>query len=169
MVSVDYKVWGIFVLILLAFWASPSTALASDKNADKILSLVNVHRGSIGLPPLSYDPLLNAAAQKRAQEVIARQSLSHEGHRGPLMSEGYFNVRDDNIEEQIQTGENFACGFRRGMNDVVSAWLKSESHLQVLEDGRFKGTGIAVVRGNLHLGKCKHDNDYVIVQMFGSR
>ena len=73
----------------------------------QMLALINAERAQAGVGPLRFDPTLNAIAQARSQDMIARHYFSHQipGVPGVHM---VFDILDhDNVQYEM-AGENIA-------------------------------------------------------------
>ncbi len=122
---------------------TPSSELSSY--ADQVLKLVNQERAKAGLPALTTNKTLQAAANKRAQEIV--QSFSHTRPDGSST----FTVLDDYGISYRSAGENIAYG-QRTPADVMNAWMNSPGHrANILKDGFGKvGIGVYKVNGTLY-------------------
>ena len=103
--------------------------------ADKILSLVNEQRLKVGTSALAYRADLLSAANLRAKEASIVWS-----HSRPNGSP-YYSV-DDRIY-----GENLAKYYNKP-EDVVTAWMNSQSHKRNILDPKYKGACIGVYENN---------------------
>jgi uncharacterized protein YkwD len=124
----------IFLLVstLLCLLERPvSSAQGNEPSSDTYATLTqivdahNVVRAQAGLPALTLHPLLVAAAQEHAQDMAARQRLSHEGSDGATLQQrlarrGYSYER---------YGENVAAG-PAALAEVMEQWRQSAPHWQ---------------------------------------
>lgn len=107
--------------------------------AQGLLDATNSDRHSDGGQPLTLDTKLTAAAQAKADDMVARNYWSHATPDGKqpwafIMQAGY---------GYQATGENLAYGFATS-DEVVSAWMNSAEHkANVLGDYTAVGFGIA--------------------------
>lgn len=122
-----------------------------------MLAQVNAEREKQGLPPLVSDPRLDLAAQKHAEDMLARIYYSHETPEGTaprqrVQAAGF--VAD-------AVGENIAAG-HFSVDTVMNAWLHSSGHRRNILESRFThfGAGIAV-------GGYEHRYQVLWVQDFG--
>lgn len=164
-VGTIWRGMGVLCLVLAGFSVFPYIALAGNTNAEALLSLTNKYRVSQGLNPISNNAQLEAAARERANELLEKGYFGHQDGR----KNRYWIAARDAGYEDILIGENLACGFSWGVRYAFKSWLKSSSHKENLLDPRWNDVGIAVVRGNLNYKLCNHDNDYVIVAVFGGK
>ncbi|MEH6657941.1 CAP domain-containing protein [Leeuwenhoekiella marinoflava] len=104
--------------------------------AKEILAEVNVHRSSIGLAELKPNTDSKVKATEHTKYMATKGQISHD----------YFLERSDYLKAKGagRVSENVAYGYRNA-SEVVSAWLKSESHKEALE-GNFTHSGISVVK-----------------------
>ena len=106
--------------------------------SSEILSLVNDHRASIGLPALKIDTqYASAFAVDHTEYMIDKEQINHDnfGYR----SEGI--KYHDNAEV---VGENVAYGYDTA-EAVVNAWLNSPGHKAIIE-GNYTHTGFGVMK-----------------------
>ncbi len=109
----------------------------------EMFARVNALRAGANLAPLTDDPRLDTAAQKHADDMLARHFYSH------LTPEG-LNPRD-RIEDagffSPLVAENIAEG-EFSVADVVDGWMRSEAHRANILDPRMTtlGVGLAVGR-----------------------
>jgi uncharacterized protein YkwD len=113
--------------------------------ADQVLKLVNQERAKAGLPALTTNKTLQAAANKRAQEIV--QSFSHTRPNG---SSPFTVLKEYGISYQ-SAGENIAYG-QKTPEAVMNAWMNSSGHrANILKNGFGKvGIGVYKVNGVLY-------------------
>lgn len=140
------------------FYARQTSELSDAGQVRRaMLAQVNAERDKQGLPPLVSDPRLDVAAQKHAEDMLARIYYSHESPEGTaprqrVQAAGF--VAD-------AVGENIAAG-HFSVDTVMNAWLHSSGHRRNILEPRFThfGTGIAV-------GGFEHRYQVIWVQDFG--
>lgn len=119
--------------------------------------LANQTRTSLGLGALRPNPVLDRAAELKAEDMIRNQYFAHTSPQGATpwswFSKAGYNYR--------YAGENLAIGFFDSY-EVYSAWLNSPSHKDNLLNPNFKEIGTAV------LGGFGNNDTIVVVQLFGS-
>ena len=122
---------------------TPSSELSNY--ADQVLKLVNQERAKAGLPALTTNKTLQAAANKRAQEIV--QSFSHTRPDGSSC----FTVLNDYSISYRSAGENIAYG-QKTPAEVMKAWMNSPGHrANILKNGFGKvGIGVYKVNGVLY-------------------
>jgi uncharacterized protein YkwD len=108
----------------------------------EVLATVNARREAVGAAPLVLDPRLNAAAQKHAEDMLAR---SYYDHRNP---EGL-----QPRERVIQAGyrpflvaENIARGHTT-VEEAMDAWMQSRGHRGNLLNPAFTEMGVGCAVG----------------------
>lgn len=131
---------------------------AIDISVEKLIELTNSKRVENGQNPLVFNEDLSKAASLKAEDMFENDYWAHNSPAGKtpwvfIKSSGY---------GYVYAGENLARGFTDA-EDVVNAWMASESHRQNLLSGNYEDIGFAVKRGEL-----KGEDTILIVQMFGS-
>ena len=129
--------------LLAGFFVAPVAAAPADTSgyAAEVLRLVNAERRKAGLAELSGGPAaLNNAAQKRAQEIVARFD-----HKRPNGS-SCFTVLEEYGVASMARGENIAVGYLRPA-DVMAAWMNSSGHKANIL-GNFNRLGVGVYERN---------------------
>jgi uncharacterized protein YkwD len=124
-----------------------------------MLEEVNAARRKAGAPPLRANPLLDKAAQKHAEDMLARGYFAHESPGGGTVRERAKEAGYDWHE----IGENIAEG-QFTVGEVMNGWLKSPGHRRNILNPGFGelGTGIVAAKGK--------DGQYRVlwVQTFGT-
>jgi hypothetical protein len=142
-----------FVIFIEAFaFLVPTIALISNADTGNVVpsvltTLTNNERAQFKLAPLTSNPLLDEAAQEKADDMAANSYFSHISPTGKtpwywLDQVGY---------TYSYAGENLAINFTNS-NDVTTAWMNSPTHrANILKaDYTQVGTGVAagVYQGN---------------------
>jgi hypothetical protein len=149
------KVLCSFQLILLQ-----QSALFADLNAQKIIALTNDIRQQYGLSLLKENPLLDAAAKQKAEDMFQNNYFSHFSPTG--VSPWYWiNKSGYNYH---YAGENLAMNFIDS-EEVVKAWLNSPGHRENLLNKNYQDIGIAVLPADFSKPGI---NQPIVVQLFGS-
>ncbi|MFB7469781.1 sigma-70 family RNA polymerase sigma factor [Kitasatospora sp. NPDC056184] len=121
----------------------PSTAPAGSANLERqLVELVNAERIRRGCAALRIDPKLHAAAQKHAEDMVARNYFDHaapDGSRADtrLTAAGY---------RWSQWGENLDRG-PSAPAVVFNRWMDGGIHQSNMLDCAFKDVGIGVAGG----------------------
>jgi len=103
----------------------------------------NRHRKEAGLPELEENTLLNIAAQKKVDDMFARQYFEHDSPTG----EGAGDLVNGAGYEFIVVGENLALGNYKSDAVLVQAWMDSPGHRENILKSSYTEIGIAVARG----------------------
>jgi uncharacterized protein YkwD len=104
--------------------------------ANEILELINAHRASIGLPSIIRDQqYASAYAVDHSQFMMEQGQISHAN----------FNQRKNALKNRgaKTVGENVAYGYDNAQS-VVTAWLNSPSHRNIIE-GNYTHSGFGVL------------------------
>ncbi|GAA3506243.1 CAP domain-containing protein [Streptomyces prasinosporus] len=125
-----------------ALWASPLTPDGLDRAAAEVVGLTNRERTRAGLPPLSRDPLLAAAAQAHSADMVARDFYSHTAPDG---SRPWDRAAAAGSARRT-IGENIACG-RRSPAEVVRGWMNSPGHRANILEPDFTHIGVGFAGG----------------------
>ena len=100
-----------------------------------ILYYINLHRQSIGLPPLQINDFESSVAAQHSKNMAAGRTPF--GHRGLQLR---MNAIERKLGSVTVTAENVAYGQMTAM-EVVDGWLHSYGHRRNIE-GNFTLTGI---------------------------
>ncbi|MDT7845492.1 CAP domain-containing protein [Streptomyces justiciae] len=123
-----------------ALWARPLTPAELTRTASQVVDLTNRERARHGLPALTVDARLTAAAQAHSTDMIARAFYSHTSPDG---SHPWDRAAAAGASRR-SIGENIACG-QRSPAEVVEGWMNSPGHrANILKpDFTHIGTGFA--------------------------
>jgi len=117
---------------------------ASDITPVNVANAINNERSQRHIPTLNYSSKLAAAAQYKANDMVARKYFAHvdpDGHYiwDKIMAEGYtpFTI----------LGENLAVDFS-DTEGLVSAWMDSPTHRENILNASFADQGVGVDFGN---------------------
>lgn len=153
----------LFILLQVGFsvisYSKPGIlGIAGNIDQKRLIELTNMERQKAGLPPLSENSALDQAAAAKAQNMLAENYWAHFAPSGKtpwdfMLGSGYkFSF----------AGENLAKNFYNS-DDVVTAWMASQTHRDNLLNSKYKDIGIAVMDGVLNGQKTT-----LVVQMFGT-
>ena len=108
-----------------------------------MLARVNSERVRAGLPPLRREEHLERAAQRHAQDMLARSFYGHETPQGvgPFARALAAGYRPGSI------GENVARG-QFSVEEVMDGWIKSPPHRRQLLDPEFSEVGFGFAHGH---------------------
>jgi uncharacterized protein YkwD len=120
---------------------SPTTTPAASAYDDKILTLVNDHRKSIGKPALEKSQVIWDQANAHSQDMASKKvPFGHDG----------FDARAAAISAALgpdgAAAENVAMGFDTA-ESVVNGWLNSPGH-RVNIEGNARRTGVSAVKSS---------------------
>jgi uncharacterized protein YkwD len=125
----------------------------------EVLKQVNAVRRRAGLAALRPDPALDRAAQKHAEDMLARSYFEHRSPEGK-------SVRERSTAQGYQwraIGENIAEG-QVSVDEVMDTWMNSPGHCE-----NILGTGFTELGVGLALGRSGPSGRYRVlwVQNFG--
>jgi len=133
--------WG---LDLSAFLPKPLTPEA-------VVRYTNEFRSAHGLPPLTVNPALNAAAQARALDMKTHRYFAHQN---PETGEGPGEAIEAVGYVARVSAENIAMGSWRSDQALVQGWIDSPGHRANLLNPDVREIGVALVRdGGITAGR----------------
>lgn len=160
----DILTYYLVFAIILTFFVryingnfSDVLGFATDISIPRLYESTNEKRTSNGLSTLQYNEKLATAAQKKAQDMFAKNYWAHFAPDGAspwgfMLSSGY---------QYEFAGENLAKNFIFSQA-VVDAWMDSPSHRENLLRRDYTEVGYAIVNGVLN-----GEETTLVVQMFG--
>lgn len=162
----EVKILTNLVLVMLvskallsgALFLIPSTNAASPLlDAPTLIQLTNTERKINGRSMLRVNTKLAKAAEKKANDIMARGYFSHTTPEGKPF---YQWIQEANYTYK-SAGENLAISFISN-EDATAAWMKSTTHRENILDPHYTDIGIAVA-----IGEFEGKTTAVAVQMFG--
>jgi len=125
----------------------------------ELVTRVDEERRRAGRQPLTVDSRLEAAAQRHADDMLARSYFAHRDPDGKTIRE---RAREAGFDWSA-IGENIAEG-QQSVKEVVESWMRSAGHRENILDRRYTRTGVG-----LALGRDPKTGEYRIlwVQTFG--
>lgn len=122
-----------------------------------LIALTNTNRNQNALPQLKTSPLLEKAAQEKANDMAAKGYFAHTSPDGKapwywIKNAGY---------SYVYAGENLAINFTDS-DTAHTAWMNSPTHRANILNGKFTEIGIATANG-VYKGR----DTVFVVQMFG--
>jgi uncharacterized protein YkwD len=123
-----------------------------------VIDRTNYERQKYSLSGLTESSELDASAQVKANDILARQYFEHTSPDG----KGVSDLVSDAGYAYVRVGENLALGSFSNEVDLLTAWMNSPGHKANILDTRFQDIGIGIAFGN-YQGK----NVLVSVQHFG--
>ncbi len=127
--------------------------------AAAIIEQTNDVREKIDVEPLHTNTQLMRAAQKKANDMVARGYFSHTGPKNEqfwkfITNEGY---------AYTYAGENLAVHYMT-TETLIQAWVASPGHYGNMVNPDFTDIGIGIARG-----ERKGAPGWYVVQMFGTK
>ncbi|MFI2414499.1 CAP domain-containing protein [Streptomyces sp. NPDC018947] len=123
-------------------WAVPLTPDGLDRATGEVVALTNRERARAGLPALTADQRLAAAAQAHSTDMVARDFYAHTDPDG-----GRPWDRAVAAGAAVGTvGENIACG-QRSPAEVVEGWMHSPGHRANILTAGFTRIGVGLAGG----------------------
>ena len=120
----------------------PRSRLYGLVEATALVDETNQNRASNNLPQLQVNPLLQAAAQEKANDMATKGYFAHTSPQGVTPWYWFENVG----YSFDYAGENLAVNFSDSQ-DVTNAWMNSPEHRANILDGDFTQIGIATAQG----------------------
>jgi hypothetical protein len=149
------------VLQIALWWASPlipRSRLFGIIEVSALTDGTNEARAAQDVSMLQMSPLLQAAAQEKANDMVANNYFAHTSPQG-LSPWYWFSKVGYSFS---YAGENLAVNFSDS-GDVTTAWLNSPEHRENILDPHFTQIGMAVAQGTFQ----GHSATYV-VELFGA-
>jgi uncharacterized protein YkwD len=139
---------------------NPATlAYATEMSISGLLSGTNTQRNNNGQASLTINSKLNASAQAKANDMVARNYWSHNTPDGQepwvfMDAAGYVYTK---------AGENLAYGFSTSSATIIG-WMNSPSHRANLLDSSFTEVGFGFANGADFVGT---GNETIVVAHYG--
>lgn len=113
-----------------------------DRVRAEMLARVNAARKEAGAPPLRANPKLDLAAQRHAEDMLARDYFAHQSPEKKTVRD---RARDAGYDWRM-IGENIAEG-QFTVDEVMDTWLHSPGHRRNILDPGFKELGVGLALG----------------------
>lgn len=126
-----------FVAGIITDFDQPEKAPATNYE-NEVFVLINQYRTENGLPALTYRHDVQAAANRRAEEIVTL--FSHTRPNG----NDCFSVFKEFGVEYYAAGENIAMGYQTA-ESVMEAWMNSPGHRANILRTYFTGVAVGVV------------------------
>jgi uncharacterized protein YkwD len=126
--------------------------------ASVLVSLTNQNRAAANVSQLTVSPILEKAAQMKADDMAAKGYFAHNTPEG-FTPWYWFDLAG---YKYIYAGENLAVNFENS-SDVETAWMNSPGHFLNIMNPKFTEIGIATSTG-IYKGRSA----VFVVQMFGA-
>lgn len=147
------------MLTAIPFTGARVLGYASNISINDIVSLTNTKRAIAGVGDLTVNQSLNEAAQKKGEDMLAKDYWAHVAPDGTEP----WKFFDDAGYVYRYAGENLARDFSNA-SEAVDAWMASPSHKENMLSSKYQEIGVAVVEGDLN-----GVDTTLIVQLFGTR
>lgn len=125
-----------------AKYVIPQSKLFGVIEVNALIDGTNQNRVTNGLPDLQVSPLLQAAAQAKANDEASKGYFAHTSPQG-LTPWYWFQQVGYNFD---YAGENLAVNFSDS-RDVTTAWMNSPEHRANILNTNFTQIGIAAAQG----------------------
>jgi hypothetical protein len=139
-------------------YLAPNSRLFGIILTNALVDGTNASRSSNNVAPLTISPLLQVAAQDKANDMVANNYFAHTSPAG-VTPWDWFEKVDYNF---IYAGENLAVNFSDSQ-DVTNAWMNSPEHRANILNTNFTQIGMATATGTYE----GHPAVYV-VELFGT-
>jgi hypothetical protein len=149
-------------MLLSSFWPRNPNVLgtASDLSPSQLLITTNDRRNAAGDENLHLNAQLAAAAQTKANDMVARNYWSHDTPDGQapwsFVSAAGYSYRT--------AGENLAYGFSSA-DQVMDGWMHSPEHRANVLNKTYSEVGFATATSLNYVG---HGPETVVVAMYAS-
>lgn len=111
----------------------------------EVIAETNLQRkNNGGLPALTENVQLNAAATVKAEDMFKNQYFEHISPSGLGPGDLVKNVG----YEYVVTGENLILGNFTSEKEVVQLWMNSPGHRANILNNRFTEIGVAIIKGS---------------------
>ena len=107
------------------------------------IAQTNFYRQQKKLSPLTQNSLLTLSAQKKVNDMFAKQYFEHESPSG--ISTG--DLADSVGYVYIMVGENLALGDYESDFELVEGWMNSPGHRENILNPKYTDIGVAVQKG----------------------
>jgi len=151
-------------LVLFSFFISVSqrivifrSGILAEVLPRVLIDLTNKNRTDLDLQKLSYSPVLEEAAKRKAEDMAQKSYFAHQSPEGVTPWQWFKDVNYN----FVYAGENLAIHFSDS-GDVVRAWMNSPGHRDNILNKHFTEIGIATSKGYFE-GR----ETIFVVQMFG--
>jgi uncharacterized protein YkwD len=150
-----------FLVIVLISIPSLRTSVLDSLSAiyaAVLVDLTNQNRAASNISKLAVSPILEKAAQMKADDMASKGYFAHNTPEGKTPwywfdSAGY---------KYVYAGENLAVNFQNS-EDVETAWMNSRGHFLNIMNPKFTEIGIAT-----STGVYKGRQAVFVVQLFGA-
>jgi hypothetical protein len=128
--------------MLMTVYVIPHSKFFGIIESNALVDETNQARTSDNLSQLTIDPLLTAAAQQKANDMVANNYFAHTSPAGVTPWDWFAKVG----YQFSFAGENLAVNFSDSQ-DVTTAWMNSPEHRANILNGQYTEIGIATAQG----------------------
>lgn len=159
LIVVILSLFGLTFLFSVAHRNFPSVlGTATDITVSALLQETNQKRAENGAGPLRINSELSVAAQKKADDMFAKDYWAHNNPDGVtpwgfIKNSGY---------DYAYAGENLARGFTT-TSDAINAWMASPDHRRNMLSKNYQDVGFSI-----QSGKLSGEDTILIVEELGS-
>jgi uncharacterized protein YkwD len=135
-------------LAVLTAWAGPAQA-SRDEFTQATVHLINAVRDAHGLPAVRLNAQLSTAARRHSKDMVRRHYFSHVTPEGFTFADRIRRTGYLRTNRHWLVGETLAWGWRRRAAParIVTAWMHSPPHREVILNPTYRDVGIGVVTG----------------------
>lgn len=133
--------------------------ISTNMTLEQLLSNTNEKRHQSNLAPLVLNDALNTAAEKKAEDMFAK---NYWAHISPTGTTPWFFIKESGYD-YVYAGENLAKGFTTA-RDTVDAWMASPEHRANELSSNYQDVGFAV-----KTGKLNGEDTVLVVEEFGGK
>ncbi|MBN2094281.1 MAG: CAP domain-containing protein [Candidatus Zambryskibacteria bacterium] len=149
------------IIVLISFVPSIRTSILDSLSAiyaSVLVNLTNKDRVAANIEELKVNPILERAAQMKADDMAEKGYFAHNTPDGK--TPWYWFERAG--YKYIYAGENLAVNFQDS-EDIETAWMNSKPHFLNIINPKYTEIGIAT-----STGLYKGQEAVFVVQMFGT-
>ena len=149
------------LIVLISVIPSFRTSVLNSLSAiyaSVLVSLTNQNRAAANIAELKINPLLEKAAQMKADDMASKSYFAHNTPEGKTP---WYFVEQAGYK-YIYAGENLAVNFENS-EDVETAWMNSRGHFLNIMNPKYTEIGIATSTG-IYKGRTA----IFVVQLFGA-
>lgn len=128
--------------VLTATYVMPRSKMFGIIEANALVDETNQSRTADNLRELVISPLLTAAAQQKANDMVVNDYFAHTSPQGVTPWDWFSKVG----YQFSFAGENLAVNFSDSQ-DVTNAWMNSPEHRANILNGAYTEIGIATAQG----------------------
>jgi uncharacterized protein YkwD len=133
----------LLAFLLFAAFGAAAGDFSNEITAENVLVLMNEYRADEGLPPLTLEKRLTAAADDRMRHMEEEAYWSHTSPDG-ISPFTWVKVRAYQFHK---VGENLANGFETA-RVLLESWMESPGHRANIMSADFEDVGISIIDGS---------------------